>query len=68
MPRWITNGWRFVLALLGVASTTLICSAIRGINATTVGFAYLLLVLAIATVWGLAEAVIASVAICTLLF
>jgi two-component system, OmpR family, sensor histidine kinase KdpD len=62
MSHRLAKGWRFALGLSGIAGVTLICSLISGINATTVGFAYLLLVLAIATVWGLAEAVAASVA------
>lgn len=62
MTRLSTVGWRIPVALGGVAATTFICSAIGGANATTVGFAYLLLVLAIAAFWGLTEAITASVA------
>jgi two-component system sensor histidine kinase KdpD len=62
MRRWTVAQWRIVFALFGVGGVTLACSAIAGVNATTVGFAYLLLVLAIAATWGLTEAVIASVA------
>lgn len=43
-----------------VAATTLLCSRIISVNAITAGFAYLLDVLAIATAWGLIEAVLAS--------
>jgi two-component system, OmpR family, sensor histidine kinase KdpD len=62
MRRWMVAQGRVVLALFGVAGVTLACLAIAGINATTVGFAFLLLVLAIAASWGLTEAVGASVA------
>jgi two-component system, OmpR family, sensor histidine kinase KdpD len=58
----MATGWRVAFALCGVAGTTFACSAIAGINATTVGFAYLLLVLALAGFWGLTEAVVTSVA------
>ena len=62
MSRRIVAVSRVALALCGVAGTTLACSAIGGLNVTTVGFAYLLLVLGVAAVWGLTEAVCASVA------
>jgi two-component system, OmpR family, sensor histidine kinase KdpD len=62
MSRWRVVGLRVVLALIGVGGITLACSAIGGVNATTVGFAYLLLILAIAAAWGLTEAIVASLA------
>lgn len=49
-------------SLAGVALVTWIGYGLLALNATTVGFGYLLLVLAIATVWGLVEASVASVA------
>ena len=49
------------LSLTIVAATTVICSRVISVNAITAGFAYLLDVLAIATAWGLIEAVLASV-------
>jgi two-component system sensor histidine kinase KdpD len=49
-------------ALATIAATTLLCSRVFSVNATTAGFAYLLGVLAIATAWGLIEAIVASVA------
>jgi two-component system sensor histidine kinase KdpD len=49
----------FSLAL--VAATTWVCNRIP-VNATTVGFAYLLNILGIATAWGLVEAVLSSLA------
>jgi two-component system, OmpR family, sensor histidine kinase KdpD len=52
---------RILSAALGVGALTLACSRLSGINATTAGFAYLLLVLALAATWGLREASVASV-------
>lgn len=49
-------------AVLGtVASVTVLCFRLVPVNATTAGFAYLIAVLLIATVWGLVEAMVASV-------
>jgi len=48
------------LAVIGAA--TFVGSRWIPVNATTIGFAYLLIVLAIATAWGLVEAVAASIA------
>ena len=48
------------IAILGVAAITWTFSTIVPVNAATAGFFYLILILAIATIWGLAEAVIAS--------
>src|SRR5580700_9738625 len=53
---------RLLVSLTGVASVTYVASALIPHNPTTVGFAYLLLVLLIASAWGLAEATLASVA------
>lgn len=50
------------LGLATIAAITVLCSRILSVNATTAGFAYLLGVLAIATAWGLVEAVVASLA------
>lgn len=49
----------FSLAIIAVI--TALCFRLFSVNATTAGFAYLLGVLAIATAWGLAEAIVASV-------
>jgi two-component system, OmpR family, sensor histidine kinase KdpD len=49
------------LGLVMIAAITFLCGRIFSVNATTAGFAYLLGVLAIATAWGLIEAVVASV-------
>jgi len=61
MPRRTISLLRILLSLIAVGAITLVCS-ILPVNATTAGFAFLLLVLAIATVWGFAESVAASVA------
>jgi len=48
------------VSLAMVAVTTAVCRFVA-VNATTAGFAYLLVVLAVATAWGLVEAIVASV-------
>jgi len=62
MRPWTVAGWRVIFALFGVTAVTLACLTVAGVNATTVGFAYLLLVLGVAASWGLTEAIVASVA------
>jgi len=49
-------------ATAGVLLVTWIATRVVPVNATTVGFAYLLLVLIIASVWGFVEAFLASLA------
>ena len=56
------RAWRLLLSLAGVAIVTFVAHVLIPVNATTVGFAYLLLVLVIATFWGFLEAALASVA------
>jgi len=51
-----------LISLAGVALVTWTGSAVVSVNATTVAFGYLLLVLIIATVWGYVEAIVASIA------
>ena len=53
---------RLLLSLAGVAIVTFTAYAVIPHNPTTVGFAYLLLVLLIASTWGLVEATLASFA------
>jgi len=53
---------RGALSLAIVAAITLTCSRLLDVNATTVGFAYLIGVLWIATAWGMFDAVLASIA------
>jgi two-component system sensor histidine kinase KdpD len=50
------------LSLAGVALVTFTGYAVFPVNATTVGFGYLLLVLIIASVWGFVDAALASIA------
>jgi two-component system sensor histidine kinase KdpD len=49
-------------ALAGVALVTFIASRVIPVNATTVGFAYLLLVLVFAATWGFVESLVAAIA------
>jgi two-component system, OmpR family, sensor histidine kinase KdpD len=53
---------RLLVSLAGVAIVTYAAFVLIPRNPTTVGFAYLLLVLLIASYWGLAESTVASVA------
>jgi two-component system sensor histidine kinase KdpD len=53
---------RAVGSVLVVGVTTLVAFRVMPVNATTVGFIYLVIILLIATAWGLAEAIVASVA------
>jgi hypothetical protein len=52
--------FRLLLSFAGVAVITFVAYRVVAVNATTVGFAYLLLVLVIASVWGFLEAAFAS--------
>lgn len=58
---------RLLACLAGVASITFIGYRVFPVNATTVGFVYLLLLLIIASSWGFLEAALSSV-LATLLF
>jgi two-component system sensor histidine kinase KdpD len=51
-----------LISLGGVALVTWIGRSVTPVNATTVAFAYLLVVLIIATIWGYVEAIAASIA------
>jgi two-component system sensor histidine kinase KdpD len=53
---------RSFLSLAGVALVTFVSTSVAPVNATTVGFAYLLLILIVASVWGFFEASLSSVA------
>ena len=53
---------RLLSSFAGVALVTWVGFVLVPVNATTVGFAYLLLVLVIATIWGFFEASLASIA------
>jgi two-component system, OmpR family, sensor histidine kinase KdpD len=56
------RGLRLVLSLAGVTVVTFTGYSLVPVNATTIGFAYLLLVLVIASFWGFLEAALASLA------
>lgn len=58
---------RALTSLAGVAAVTVVGHWIIPLNATTVGFAYLMLVLVIASTWGFVEAALSSI-LATLLF
>ena len=53
---------RLVASLAGVALVTIAGYRLIPVNATTIGFAYLLLVLIVASLWGFFEASVASIA------
>ena len=55
------------MSIAGVALVTFVAHSVVPVNASTAGFAYLLLVLVIASTWGFVEASVASVA-ATLVF
>ena len=52
---------RVALALILIAALTFVCVRLIPVNATTAGFGYLVVILVIATAWGLLEATIASI-------
>jgi two-component system sensor histidine kinase KdpD len=58
----ILRGIRMLASLACVVLLTWIAKRFVAVNATTIGFGYLLLVLAIATRWGVLEAFLASLA------
>jgi two-component system sensor histidine kinase KdpD len=58
---------RLLVSIAGVTTITFIGSQVIPVNATTIGFAYLLYVLVIASTWGFLEASVSSIA-ATLVF
>src|SRR5579862_3253104 len=62
MPQYVRLALRLLVSLAGVAIITYTAYSTIPRNLTAVGFAYLLLVLVIASTWGLAEATLASIA------
>jgi two-component system sensor histidine kinase KdpD len=58
---------RVLVALSGVVLVTYVGYRVIPVNATTVGFAYLLLILIVASTWGFLEAALASI-LATLVF
>ena len=59
---WGQRALRLLLSLAGVALVTLTGYTLVPANPTTLGFAYLLLVLIVASLWGFFEAALASIA------
>ncbi|MGA8185719.1 MAG: ATP-binding protein [Terriglobia bacterium] len=53
---------RLAAAIAATAAITFFCFRLIAVNATTAGFCYLVEVLIVATVWGLMEAVVTSIA------
>jgi two-component system, OmpR family, sensor histidine kinase KdpD len=53
--------FRFVASIAGAAIITLVATSLIPVNASTVGFAYLLYVLIVASTWGFVEATAASI-------
>lgn len=51
---------RLTVVLAGIGAITFLCARLIPVNATTVGFAYLVAILVIATRWGFLEAAAAS--------
>jgi two-component system, OmpR family, sensor histidine kinase KdpD len=62
MQRLTVTSIRAGIATFGVGAITLLCSRLLPVNAATTGFFYLILILAVATLWGLVEAIVASAA------
>lgn len=56
------GAFRLLISVAGVALLTFIAVRVIPVNATTAGFAYLLYVLVIASMWGFPEAAVSSVA------
>lgn len=61
--KWIHSRWAsYVLATFAIGALTTILIALRSeINTTTIGFAFLLVVVAVAIIWGSRPALLASV-------
>jgi two-component system sensor histidine kinase KdpD len=58
----IRRGVSFIATIAAVLLVTFLFRMVAIVNATTVGFAYLITVLVLAATWGIAESVVASVA------
>src|SRR4051794_26198874 len=54
--------WRSLTALAAVGVVTVVGEQVLRLNALTVGFTYLVVVLVIASAWGFVESVLASIA------
>jgi K+-sensing histidine kinase KdpD len=66
MKAALEPGWsllsRTSIGIALVALATVVCLRIPGINATTAGFVYLIVVLGVAARWGFRESLVVSVA------
>src|SRR5687767_3036657 len=58
---------RLSASIAAVAGVTFAARSVTPVNATTVGFAYFLLILVIASIWGFIEASVSSI-VATLIF
>src|SRR5947209_13547368 len=61
MSKRVSRKISLVAAVAAVVAVTVVFKETARINATTVGFAYLITILIIAASWGIAESVLASV-------
>ncbi|MBI4469086.1 MAG: DUF4118 domain-containing protein [Acidobacteria bacterium] len=59
--RFSHRAWRLLVSVLGVVAVTVVTRTVIAVNPTTAGFAYLLLILILATTWGFVEAAFASI-------
>jgi two-component system, OmpR family, sensor histidine kinase KdpD len=65
--RFRQRAFRLLVSLGGVGAVTFVAFRVIRVNSTTVGFAYLLLILIVATAWGFLEAAASSI-LATLVF
>src|SRR5580692_6753336 len=61
MDKFATTLWRYLLCAAAVTALVAICYLLLPVNATTVALLMLLLVLGVATKWGLPEAIFTSI-------
>ncbi len=61
MEKRVSRIFRFAAAIASIVLTTLIFRMFAIVNATTVGFAYLIAILLVAASWGIVESVAASI-------
>src|ERR1700675_5110009 len=61
MPKLPQRALRLAACLAAVAAVTFLATRVIAVNATTAGFAYLLLVLVVASTWGFLESAVTTV-------
>ena len=61
MDRLYRRAWRLLVSIASVSAITFVAYRVIPLNATTVGFAYLLFVLIVASTWGFLEAAVSSI-------